>query len=152
MLVVGGRRDSFMIMPPRTTTRSTGRSTAAPRGGRTDGDELDGMDRTLVRIEAGLVYVGPRGMAVGLVNRVWPKMGEAGVGWAMVGDCWATSSVRCCWCGNGLVCPIVGVVRVGFRIVGCRSKVSSKKVKTMIPSIRRGISQKMKVVACGLSL
>ncbi|GJZ49390.1 hypothetical protein Tco_0603580 [Tanacetum coccineum] len=37
MLVVGGRRDSFMIMPPRTTTRSTGRSTAAPRGGRTDG-------------------------------------------------------------------------------------------------------------------
>ncbi|GJX84300.1 reverse transcriptase domain-containing protein [Tanacetum coccineum] len=66
-------------------------------------------------------------MAVGLVNGFGPKMGEAGVGWAAVGDCWAAGSVGCCWCGNGSVCPIVGVVRVGFRTVGCRSKVSSKK-------------------------
>ncbi|GKA83784.1 hypothetical protein Tco_0805379 [Tanacetum coccineum] len=29
-----------------------------------------------VRIEAGLVYVGPQGMAVGLVNKVGPKMGK----------------------------------------------------------------------------
>ncbi|GJX56618.1 hypothetical protein Tco_0286515 [Tanacetum coccineum] len=29
-----------------------------------------------VRIEAGLVYVGPRGKAVGLVNGVGPKMGK----------------------------------------------------------------------------
>ncbi|GKC71029.1 hypothetical protein Tco_1116912 [Tanacetum coccineum] len=76
---------------------------------------------------------------------IWAEDGEAGIGWAMgsvgccwcgngsgvggaaVGDCWATDSVGCCWCGNGSVCPIVGVVRVGFRTVGCRSKVSSKK-------------------------
>nr|GEV70053.1 protein indeterminate-domain 2-like [Tanacetum cinerariifolium] len=76
------------------------------------------------------------------VNRVR----KAGVGWAVVGDCWAAGSVGCCWCGNGSVCPIVGVVRVGFRIVGCRSKVSSKKVKATIPSMRRDISQKWRVL------
>ncbi|GJZ84501.1 hypothetical protein Tco_0649840 [Tanacetum coccineum] len=91
---------------------------------------------------------------------IWAEDGEAGVGGAAVGDCWATGSVgccwcgngsgvggaavgdccvtgsvRCCWCGNGSVCPIVGVVRVGFGIVGYRSKV-----KATVPSIRRGIS------------
>ncbi|GKC42102.1 hypothetical protein Tco_1059824 [Tanacetum coccineum] len=83
---------------------------------------------------------------------IWAEDGEAGVGGAAVGDCWAAGSVGCCWCGNGSVCPIVGVVRVGFGIVGCRSKVSSKKVKATIPSMRRGISQKMEGVARGSSL
>ncbi|GKA97650.1 hypothetical protein Tco_0825544 [Tanacetum coccineum] len=70
-------------------------------------------------------------------SRSWAEDGEAGVGWATVGDCWAAGLAGCCWCGNGSVCPIVGVVRVGFETVRCRSKV-----KTMIPSMRRGISQK----------
>ncbi|GKB15483.1 hypothetical protein Tco_0849406 [Tanacetum coccineum] len=73
---------------------------------------------------------------------IWAEDGEAGVGGATVGDCWVAGSVGCCWCGNGSVCPILGVVRVGFETVWCRSKVSSKKVKATIPSVRRGISQK----------
>ncbi|GKB94303.1 hypothetical protein Tco_0980440 [Tanacetum coccineum] len=43
---------------------------------------------------------------------------RSGVGGAAVGDCWDTGSVGCCWCGNGSVCLIVGVVRVGFGIEG----------------------------------
>ncbi|GJS41603.1 hypothetical protein Tco_0566646 [Tanacetum coccineum] len=77
-----------------------------------------------VRIEAGLVYVGPWGIAVGLVNRVRPKMGKQ----VLVGS------------------------RVGFGTLGCRSKVSSKKVKATIPSMRRVVSQKIEGVARGSSL
>ncbi|GKF10048.1 hypothetical protein Tco_0047974, partial [Tanacetum coccineum] len=77
-----------------------------------------------VRIEAGLVYVGPQGMAVRLVNRVGPKMGK----------------------------QVLVELRLGFGTVGCRSKVSSKKVNATIPSMRRGISQKMESVARGSSL
>ncbi|GJX27680.1 hypothetical protein Tco_0235759 [Tanacetum coccineum] len=73
---------------------------------------------------------------------IWAEDGEAGVGGAVGGDCWAVGSVGCCCYGNGSVCRIVGVVKVEFRTVGCRSKVSSKKVKAMTPSMRRGISQK----------
>ncbi|GJY18807.1 hypothetical protein Tco_0390298 [Tanacetum coccineum] len=72
----------------------------------------------------------------------WAEDGEAGVGWAVVrdcwvaigdclaavGDCWAAGSVGCCWCGKGSVFPIVGLVRVGFGTVGCKSKASSKKL------------------------
>ncbi|GKE99984.1 hypothetical protein Tco_0023335, partial [Tanacetum coccineum] len=64
--------------------------------------------------------------AMGSVGCCWCGNGS-GVGGAIVGDWWDTGSVGCCWCGNGSFCPIVGVVRVGFGIVGCRSKVSSKK-------------------------
>ncbi|GKC77121.1 hypothetical protein Tco_1127895 [Tanacetum coccineum] len=64
---------------------------------------------------------------------IWAEDGEAGVDGAAVGDCWVAGSVGCCWCGKGSVCPIVGVVRVGFGRVGCKSKVSSKKVKATIP-------------------
>ncbi|GJX41948.1 hypothetical protein Tco_0256938 [Tanacetum coccineum] len=58
---------------------------------------------------------------------IWAEDGEVGVGGAALGDCWVASLVGCCWCGNGSVCLRFGVVRVGFGIVGSRSKVSSKK-------------------------
>nr|GEU52653.1 hypothetical protein [Tanacetum cinerariifolium] len=48
---------------------------------------------------------------------------ESSVGGAAVGDWWATGSVGCCCCGNGSVCLIVEVLKVEFRTVGCRSKV-----------------------------
>ncbi|GJV43082.1 hypothetical protein Tco_1427618 [Tanacetum coccineum] len=89
--------------------------------------------------------------ATGSVGCYWCGNGS-GVGGAAVGDWWATGSVGCCWCRNGPVCPIVCVVRVGFKTGGCRSKVSSKKVKATILSIRKGISQKMEGVARGSSL
>ncbi|GJX45352.1 hypothetical protein Tco_0262028 [Tanacetum coccineum] len=58
----------------------------------------------------------------------------------------AMGLVRGCWCSNGSVCLIVGVVRLGVETVGCRSKVSSKKVKATIPFMRRGISKKSRVL------
>ncbi|GJR79240.1 hypothetical protein Tco_0150025 [Tanacetum coccineum] len=64
---------------------------------------------------------------------IWAEDAEAGVGGAAVGDCGAAGSAGCCWCGNGSVCPIVGMVRVGFRTVGCRSKVSSKRSRQRYP-------------------
>ncbi|GKD60762.1 hypothetical protein Tco_1298271 [Tanacetum coccineum] len=84
---------------------------------------------------------------------VWAEDGEACVGGAAVGDCWAASSGRCCWCSNGSVCPIVGVVRVGFGIVWWRSKVSSKKGQgndTLYE--KRQIPKKWRVLYVGMSL
>nr|GEW62119.1 hypothetical protein [Tanacetum cinerariifolium] len=71
---------------------------------------------------------------------IWAKDGEAGVGVAVVGDCWDGGSVGCCWCGKGSVCLIVGVVRVKFGRIGCKSKV-----KATIPSMKRGVKDKPQV-------